>query len=249
MHIGAYLGAYDIGRSDNDWQELGVLKSTPVKPGTVDLFRKQVKAAIKSTPPPVKVNNDVVNRVYAFANKVQQALRRAGVPEPALSYAIYQTYFETAAYTNAGVKQYNNYSGIKFAGQKGAKLGPNGYAVFDSIDDWARSMKHEITKGSNPAGAKSLEEYAQRLKANRYFESDLGQYTAGLKRARLVLKVLPAEQRAGLQTDGSIQDRQDMDIPGTTDYSKAEGWWGQLPWYAKAGIGVGAGLIVLAAVK
>lgn len=234
---------------------------------------KYQKAIADASKTPATMNNPtdpVVKYTFDQANKVIDALSAAGVPDPGRSYAVYQTYHETQAYTNNGVKQYNNYSGIKFAGQKGAKKGPNGYAVFDTMADWANAFKHEITKGANPAAATSLEDYAARLKKNGYYDDTLQNYIAGpnnewlpdpeagyresisgLKAARLVLKDLPATDRATTQSDGTTQNVQDKDIPGTkTDPgAKIKKWWQGLETWEQIGIGSGVVLVVVILIK
>lgn len=196
----------------------------------------------------------VLEKVYNEANKVFTALKQAGLSPQAASYATYQAYFESAAFTDYKYLQHNNPSGIKFAGQIGfsfgvigAVKGNNGFAYFNTLADWARAMKHEVTKGTNPAGATTIEDYAIRLKNNGYFEANLNDYTAGLKRARLVLKVMPAADRAGYSTtDNTTQSKQDLDIPGTINYKENfsfEQYWDQLPPVGK-GIAIAAAVVI-----
>ncbi len=171
----------------------------------------------------VGITEDPLQRVYAAATKIHSELKKLGIPDPGASFATYQTYFETGAYTNKGWNEYNNASGIKFAGQRNAVKTNNGYAKFNTLADWARSFKHEITKKSNPAAAKTIEDYNKRLIANRYYEANPDQYLAGLKRARYVLKSLPASERAGVDKSGNWQDKRDMDIPGSKSYPNTPG--------------------------
>ncbi len=207
--------------------------------------------AVKKKNMPVKSGNDpLIDYVYAQANKLHPMLLQAGIPEPAASYGLYATYHETAAYSSPLYKDHNNASGIKFAKQAGAVKGANGYAYFNTLQDWANAYAHELKKRANPAGATSLEDFATRLKANGYYEDSFSNYLSGLKRARLVLKVLPAEQRAGVADDGTTQNADDLDIPGSKDYSKdGKNWWSGLePWQKGGIIGFGA-LVVILAVK
>lgn len=176
---------------------------------------------------------DVLTDVYTQANAVHDALTRAGLPEPAASYALYQAYHETGAFKSPLYLQHNNASGIMFAGQNGATKGTNGYAWFATLDDWAHAMQHEATKKANPAGATSLEDYVHRLKANGYFTDTEANYVEGVKRARLILKDLPAEGRAGLQPDGSTQATQDLDIPGSKNYVLLDKEKSALDWAKK----------------
>jgi len=114
---------------------------------------------------------DAVNYVYAQANKLHDLLVSKGIPEPAASYGTYSAYHESGAYSSPLYKLHNNATGIKYAGQAGAVRGNNGYAYWPGgLQGWAAAYAHELTKGTNPAGAKSIEEFAARLKKNRYYE-------------------------------------------------------------------------------
>lgn len=158
--------------------------TTVVKKHVLDAYNKKV----------IDKANDPMQKIYNYAGTVHKLMVERNIPEPAATFAMYQSYFETEAFSNNGVKNYNNWSGIKFAGQKNAKKGPNGYAVFDSVADWANSFAYELRKGANPSAAKTLEDFVNRLKQNRYFEATVSDYYSGLKRARLVLRTLPAAE-------------------------------------------------------
>ncbi len=194
---------------------------------------------------PVK-KDPVLSKALASGNEVYQALRNAGISDPAASFATFQAYHETKAFTDPKFLNNNNASGIKFAGQAGAYkiLNSNlNYAGFNSLADWARSMAHEITKKSNPAGAATLEDYVARLKPNGYYEDSYNNYLHGLKAARLVLRTLPAAE-----WDYNSQ----MDYNANTGVStpkKDSLEWNDLPLWAKGGIiGVGA-LLAISAIK
>lgn len=194
--------------------------------GTSKKITDQVKAAYNKQQKQAADNDTFMQPIYAMATNVLNMLLKRGIRQPGASYGVYQTYFETGAYKNAGALKYNNLSGIMYAGQKGAKKGPNGYAVFDNLDRWADAYAHELTKKSNPAGAGTLEDFNKRLVANKYYSANPSDYLSGLKRARLVLKVIPAADRAGYDpANGTTQDKGDLDIPGSTDYSKKSGKW------------------------
>jgi hypothetical protein len=163
----------------------------------------------------------VLKKVYGYAAWIYQELKKLGFSDYAASYGVYQMYHETGAFTNLGFRKYNNMAGIMFAGQKGAaKAATGGYAHFNSWADFFRAYTHEMTKGANPAGATNLEDFNSRLVANHYYKANPHDYLSGMKRARLVLKVIPAADRAGIDQQGNKQAAQDMDIPGTTDYTK-----------------------------
>jgi len=208
--------------------------------------------------PPFPANADPLQRAYDGAAFVHNNLLKRGISEPGASYGTYQTYHETNGYTNNGWNSYNNASGIMFAGQKGAKKGPNGYAVFNTWDDYFNAFAYELRKKSNPSAANSLEEFAARLKQNGYYQANQVDYFSGLKRARLVLKVIPSSDRAGNpqgQTTATtyVQQAADLDIPGSVDYSKNQfdigKWWNTLPTMSKVGIGAAAAFIFVKLLK
>ena len=211
----------------------------PAGGGFLDYLKKNVPAKAPAATDPL------LNYVYQEANKIYKMLAPLG--NPAASYALYQVYHETNAFSNNGYKKYNNASGIMYAKQHNAKPGPNGYAVFNSLQDWFNAFMHELTKKANPAGANSLEDYNNRLVANKYYTGSPAEYLSGMKRARLVLKEFPAEARAGYNAStNTYQDQQDIDIPGSTDYSAAD-WKDPRKWpaWAKWAGGITAGLVAL----
>lgn len=256
MRIACTIGDTDIeamgditSTFKNLLDPLGIIPNIPKKKTGADVYNAMQRNVLKNSPETAQTTS-ILNYVYSQANEVFE-LMKSRLPSPAASYAVYQSYFETAAYSDYKWKQYNNGSGIHYNKQKGARLGKNEYAWFDSRMAWADAFAHELKKGANPAGAASLEDYVNRLAKNHYFGTGSpSDYLAGLKRARLVLKVIPAEQRAVQQPDGSSQDKQDLDIPGSTDYSKNKSalqQWEELPWYGK-GAAILLGVVVIKAV-
>jgi hypothetical protein len=237
-------------------EQVGIWPFDNLLSSAITAAAKAAHPATTAKPIPGNANvqtDPVLVYTYSQANKIYDIIKQAGIPEPAATYALYQAYHETGAFTNNGVKKYNNYSGIMYAKQKGATKAADGYAIFDNLKDWAAALKHELTKGANPAGAKTLEDYAARLKKNGYFTDTLSNYTSGLKAARLVLKELPAADRATMQPDGGTQDPQDLDIPGTTNNSKKGGalatWWNGLNTPEQVGLGAGVTLLLVLAIK
>ena len=105
-----------------------------------------------------------------------------------------QAAFETGNWKNAAALQANNYSGIKFYGQKGKKpsevLAPgeeeNGYrrpyVQYDSPEDWASGMV-ELLKGRYKKALETTtpEEYAARLKERGYYGGKESDYAKGLR--------------------------------------------------------------------
>jgi hypothetical protein len=144
-----------------------------------------------------QINDPTHQAEVVGAQKVLQ-LMAGKVPEPALTYTAYQTRHETGNYTNAGWKQYNNASGIMYAGQKNARRGPNGYAIFNTFEDWANAYAHELNKGAYPpAKAKSLEDFNNRLHANHYYTASTTAYLEGMKRAQNALRASGPSAAAG----------------------------------------------------
>jgi hypothetical protein len=201
---------------------------------------------------PAKVD-PMVQQVYDEASKVHNLLVNAGIGEPGASYGTYAAYHESGAYSSPLYRLHNNATGIKFAGQSGAVKGDNGYAWWPGgLQGWAQAYAHELKKGANPAGAGNLEEFAVRLKLNHYYEDSYDNYLHGLKRARLVLKVIPAADRAGYDpATGTYQDKRDLDIPGSKDYSKESvtDWWNKRSNLEKGGIIAGTVVLLAALTK
>lgn len=165
---------------------------------------------------------DVLQQVWQEASKVHDAIRSVNIPEPAASYAVYQSYFESGAYKDYKYSKYNNPSGVKYFGQPNAKAGNNQYAIYPTLRDWAADMKNILSKGVRPIDAKTLDDYSNRLKQNRYYEADPKLYLSGLERARLVLKSIPATMSSGTSANNTAQNWQpkDVDIPGSAQPQK-----------------------------
>lgn len=221
-------------------------------PSPLDLIdplniRSALNKAIHPTDPAGKgqqvapITDPLLKYVYSQADQVH-GLMSSRLPEPGATFSMYQSYFETSAWSDAKWKEHNEGSGIKFANQHGATKGANGYAYFEGSmgrAHWADAFAHELKKGANPAGAATLEDYVARLKKNRYFESSEALYLSGLKRARLVLSAMPAaEWNYNANTDYN---------PNTgisTDKKESiEAWWDGLPWYEK-GAALGISLLL-----
>lgn len=196
---------------------------------------RRTKPAAPAAAPAV-AKDPVYARALAAGAIVHQALVNAGLGEPGATFGTYASYHETGAFTSPLFIQHNNGSGIKYVRQKGAVKGANGYAWFNSIQDWAAAYRHELTKGSNPAGAKTVEDFARRLKANRYYEDSYDNYLHGITRARLVLSAIPAaEMNYDMAKDYNPETGISTDKP-TAD--KFTAWWDGLSTIEKVGGGV-----------
>ena len=127
--------------------------------------------------------------LIAIAGNMLGQERAAGITPPTDYFALYQIYHETDGFTSPLFTLHYNGAGIKFSNQPGATKQPTGlpYAWFTNWPDFMASFKHELTKGSNPANATTLADFAHRLKMNGYYEDSESNYLAGLIRAQKAL--------------------------------------------------------------
>lgn len=109
--------------------------------------------------------------------------KKLGV-DPKLVYA--QLMHETGGGTHMAGK--NNYGGIVYAGQKGAKAGshqPDGsgnYADFDSLDDFANAYASTLQKMGINSSIKSVNDWANQLHSRGYFTASPAEYAGGMER-------------------------------------------------------------------
>lgn len=109
--------------------------------------------------------------------------KKLGV-DPKLVYA--QLMHETGGGTHMAGK--NNYGGIVYAGQKGAKAGshqPDGsgnYADFDSLDDFANAYASTLQKMGINSSIKSVNDWANQLHSKGYFTASPAEYAGGMER-------------------------------------------------------------------
>ena len=109
--------------------------------------------------------------------------KKLGV-DPKLVYA--QLMHETNGGTHMAGK--NNYGGIVYAGQKGAKAGshqPDGsgnYADFDSLDDFANAYASTLQKMGINSSIKSVNDWANQLYSKGYFTDSPANYAGGMER-------------------------------------------------------------------
>lgn len=109
--------------------------------------------------------------------------KKLGV-DPKLVYA--QLMHETNGGTHMAGK--NNYGGIVYAGQKGAKAGshqPDGsgnYADFDSLDDFANAYASTLQNMGINSSIKSVNDWANQLHSKGYFTASPAEYAGGMER-------------------------------------------------------------------
>ena len=182
--------------------------------------KAQPTTAHKITPNIVKQQN-----ILMVAGMLLGLIRNAGIEPPADLFCLYQMYHETQGFTSPLFLHYNA-SGIKYAGQYGATKQPTGlpYAWFNSWPDYMTAYKHEMTKGANPIGATNLEDFATRLKTNKYYEVSYDSYLKGLYNAKAAL--------AGFVTGAASYEKPE---------NKIMAWFKNLPWWGK-------GLVILGTV-
>lgn len=182
----------------------------PVAPGTDPLLQYQptwvnknntilmdnkpvpVAKSDKTSPPAAKkttAKQVQQQDLLGIAGNMLGYIRQAGITPPTDYFALYQIYHESQGFTSPLFSLHYNGSGIKYAGQKGATKQPTGlpYAWFTNWPDYMAALKHELTKGANPAGAATLEDFAARLKKNGYYEDSYAHYLQGLKNAQKAL--------------------------------------------------------------
>lgn len=199
----------------------------------------------------------------ALPSAIHDALISAGVPDPGATFAVMQSYYETGGWpgTYALYWQHNNGSGIKYAGQSGAKKGQSGYAYFDTWNDWIRSFSHELLKGASPGTANNLDDYNTRLKANGYYGANMYVYLDGLKKANEALYnsgyiphglafgtgITPATMAVPDPygaPDYSGQFKGNVTPPGDSILNEIEDWWKHLATWKKV-VGIGVVAIVI----
>jgi hypothetical protein len=117
-----------------------------------------------------------------------------GAPKSAIPFMVSQVAHETGDFKSLELQKYNNATGIIFLNspkQKNASRGDvlpespqYNYAVFDTIEDWARDYMRILSIGSKPPiKASTLTDFVTRLKNNKYFGDTIENYLKGLKRA------------------------------------------------------------------
>lgn len=133
------------------------------------------------------------------AQAVSAELKRRNLPVSKLPLVMHQLAVESAGFTSNISANDNNFSGIKYFGQKqavkgapvpnseyikGAKFG-NFYAKYDTVNQWAEDYLNVLQKFGNPLDANTLEDFATRLKngnnGRSYFQATLPDYIKALK--------------------------------------------------------------------
>lgn len=166
---------------------------------------------------------------------------------PARRFMLYQAYHESGAFSS-DLSKFNNLTGIKFANQPGATRGttPNHYANFNSLNAWADALVKIISRGGDnaPILAKTVEDYAHRLKENKYYEDTEDNYLHGLTRARLVLDAIPAEEEATASlTSAPVANLYNKPhfLPNMTEIKQK---WQVLPLWGKVAVVVGGVFVI-----
>lgn len=122
--------------------------------------------------------------------KIYKALKSAGVNNTLMPILLAQVAHETAGFNSKVLKSDNNASGIMFINNPKQKNAVRGrsfpqnesktahYAKFNTLKDWAIDFLRII--GKTPKTATSLTDYAQKLKARKYYTADTSAYANAL---------------------------------------------------------------------
>ena len=137
--------------------------------------------------------------------QVYDTLKKYGLPPVTLRLALSQVMHETGVFSGKQrASNYNNFSGITYSGSKeqlatGAKKSPIKlpaneqpaaakadpsktiyYAAYDSPANWVKDYIRIISRGTKPIHAATPEDFAARLKKNRYYADAVEVYTKNL---------------------------------------------------------------------
>jgi hypothetical protein len=122
--------------------------------------------------------------------KIYKALKLAGANDRLMPILMSQVAHETAGFNSKVLQSDNNASGIMFINDPKQKNAVRGkafpkkesktahYARFNTLKDWAVDFLRII--GKTPKTATSLTDYAQKLKARRYYTADTSLYAKAL---------------------------------------------------------------------
>ena len=124
-----------------------------------------------------------------YAAKVWKALTNYGFPGNSIDFVYTMCYMESGHWTNGPALKDNNPANIMwYKGKvKGTFIQDNGtYAIhFKNLDEFAAELYKTLSKGSNPLGATTLEDYVHRLAINNYFgEESESSYLEKMKDAQ-----------------------------------------------------------------
>lgn len=145
---------------------------------------------------------------------LQPVLASAGIPAAVMPYAIAQVMHESDDLNSSLAKDYNNYSGVKYYGQKLAKQGrkaPDGdyYAMYNSANDWAKDYANILAKNAGagrPLDATNAKDFVDRLRANNYFSDPYYhvKYNAKLRKVQEAINLYkPGAGTAIIQYQGT----------------------------------------------
>lgn len=124
------------------------------------------------------------------AKKIYKALKSAGANDRLIPILMSQVAHETGGFNSKVLQSDNNASGIMFINNPKQKNAVKGrafpknesktahYAKFNTLKDWAVDFLRII--GKTPQTATSLTDYAQKLKARKYYTADTSLYAKAL---------------------------------------------------------------------
>lgn len=156
-----------------------------------DMMKKRIPVVTPSTEAAKKVNKNAYSNIVApndYAAKVWKALVDAGFPGSSINFVYAMCYMESGHWSNGPARKDNNPGNIMwYKGKtKGTYIPANGtYAIhFKNLNQFADELYKTLSKGANPLGATTLEEYVSRLAANHYFgDGDATAYLESMRTA------------------------------------------------------------------
>jgi hypothetical protein len=134
---------------------------------------------------------------------------KAGVNANILPFLVAQVAHETGNFKSKLLADHNNGSGITWINnpkiQKNASKGrplPEDaryfYAKFDTLQDWAIDHVRVLKRGTKPIEATNVDDFVDRLKANKYFTAPIEVYKKAVNKFYNQFKnILPSPGAAG----------------------------------------------------
>lgn len=245
-HHRHFRGSVPVPADDRDWLTKYYGRA-PAKVGKgfkieyTDMMKKKIPVITQSTESPKKINKNAISNLVApkdYAARLWKALTDYGFPGNSINFVYAMCYMESGHWSNGPARKDNNPGNIMwYPGKtKGTYIPDNKTYVihFNNLDQFAAELYKTLSKGANPLGATTLEDYVRRLGANGYFGT--ADPTAYLQAMRGAMDDLDAENSKYADTWREKQVKQRGNDPGND--KKKWPWWG----YALAGLG---GLIII----
>lgn len=227
-----WLDEIHDGRVGNIWDKINnnlskINRYNPLANATADLYNASTaKNKAAATPVIADPKAQTQGSMYEQIRYLQKDMFAAGFPRSyATSFATAVIMLESDWMRSNLARNYNNYAGIKFVGQKYAKQGPKApdggyYAAYGSFLDFCRDFLRVLSlntgKQGRPIDADNATAFMGRMKANKYFTDPnyVTKWNAAYK------KVYEAVAFGKNQEQKFIQDRNDGRETFTIDPEK-----------------------------